>query len=404
LIACYTNKLLCSWDLNTKELIGSCYSNKKPTALTLAPLPDQPHVEVLLVSDKGGEIWAMSLPDLAKKVRLFGHTGSVITDTLVTKILSSSSSLSILTADRDEKIRITEFPATHTIQSYLLGHHDVITTLALHQPQSQPSLENGFVLSAGWDHQLCLWSKRELSLSDSIQLNQESKIAEVSLDSGAGDVTEAQGESMEQPQGEGDDGDSEGEIEAADVVNGNDDENRPFDASQAGSFPMRIIPSSTLFPSRESHLSLSPIALICWQSSDIKIFVLEELSSSSSSSAEVQGRFRRSSELSSSPTSTTLPLPAPPIDCLWFSHQNQLKLIVLLPSPHCLQIYSLHLDAEDCFQCEQTVGDGEGRPLFDGLLTINEYIRANGESSVCLSVCLTVLFSSRGIFPTHLFH
>jgi hypothetical protein len=349
---------------------------------------DQPPVEVLLVSDKGGELWAMSLPDLGKKVRLFGHTGSVITDTLVTKIASSSPSshLSILTADRDEKIRITEFPTTHTIQSYLLGHRDVITTLALHQPSPHSSSSSssetmkssgGFILSAGWDHQLCLWNKSELSLSDSIQLKQDTK-STVGDSSAAGEETEVQVEGEDEENGGEGEGEGDNHFE---VINVGDDENRPFDASQAGSFPMRIIPSSTLFPSQQKHLSLSPIAIICWQSSELKIFVLEEVSSADSPSQVVQGRFRRSSAQSMEPelpTQTRIPLPVPPIDCLWFTHQNQLKLIVLLPAPHCLQIYSLQLDVADecCFRCELL-------PLtaFAGINTINEYIQANGLTS-----------------------
>ena len=73
----------------------------------------------------------MPIPSLSKRVRLFGHTWFCDYGYLVTKTSSSSSNppphLSILTADRDEKIRITEFPATYVVQSYLLGHTDVIT-------------------------------------------------------------------------------------------------------------------------------------------------------------------------------------------------------------------------------------------------------------------------------------
>lgn len=341
LIACYTNKQTCCWDIRTRELVGTCQTYKKPTALTLATLPDQPTTEVLLISDKGGELWAMPIPSLSKKVRLFGHTGSVITDTLVTKTLACPH-LSILTADRDEKIRVTEFPATFIIQTYLLGHTDVITTLALCQQNSQST--DGYVLSAGWDHRLCLWNKKDFALSDSTSLKTlEETVEEVS------EFLDQVPHAEEQPETE----------ENQQEDNDNDqDENRPFDATKAGTFPMRIVACGHLFPS----LSLYPIAIICWQSPEIKLYAVENYSDN-------EGRFHREA------LSTVISLPAPPVDCLWMESDESTakQLLVFLPSPYCVQIYSIQLsEGDNLFQYQLLEDD------FDGIRNLNDYIRSNG--------------------------
>ena len=88
-----------------------------------------------------GEVWAMDMPHLLKPpIKLLGHTATVITDMLVVALASPSqtqahfthvhaASSFILTADRDEKIRLTCFPHTAIIQGYFLGHTDVVTSI-----------------------------------------------------------------------------------------------------------------------------------------------------------------------------------------------------------------------------------------------------------------------------------
>jgi tRNA (guanine-N(7)-)-methyltransferase subunit TRM82 len=58
-----------------------------------------------MISDKAGEVWAIDMPFLRNKVKLLGHTASVITDMKLT-----ANSNYLITSDRDEKIRITNFP------------------------------------------------------------------------------------------------------------------------------------------------------------------------------------------------------------------------------------------------------------------------------------------------------
>jgi hypothetical protein len=401
LIACYSKKLTCCWNIQTRELIGSCDTAKKPTAVSIATLPtDQSNIargeeEVLLVSDKGGEVWAMPIPSLSKRVRLFGHTGSVITDTLVTKTSSSSSNppphLSILTADRDEKIRITEFPATYVVQSYLLGHTDVITTLAL-CCRNHLSSDDGYILSAGWDHKLCVWSQKDLNLIDMTQVNH--------LETTSSTATTSDIPAAEMTESTAFEGDIQGEEvnEVNEENEGNDqDENRPFDAAKAGTFPMKIISSSNSFPAHNSSHTLTPIAIICWQLSEIKLYALEDTETPSNgrlyrSSGETVGQPPSSSQQA---THTVIPLPAPPVDCLWMqsdsSQSHEQKLIVLLPSPHCLQIYSiscpsLPMETPELFHFQQL--DLES---FAGLRDLNDYIRVNGIVLIVIPILFLTL-------------
>ena len=70
-----------------------------------------------------------------KKRLLLGHTASMITSVKIVKNMTYSSSEQkqqqqrILTADRDEKIRISFFPQTFLIEHYLLGHTAFISCM-----------------------------------------------------------------------------------------------------------------------------------------------------------------------------------------------------------------------------------------------------------------------------------
>uniref|UniRef100_K3WJ50 Uncharacterized protein n=1 Tax=Globisporangium ultimum (strain ATCC 200006 / CBS 805.95 / DAOM BR144) TaxID=431595 RepID=K3WJ50_GLOUD len=81
---------------------------------------------VVIVGVKTGEALAMPFPDIARDIKtLLGHTTSMLTQLAINK----DSSL-LLTADRDEKIRVSAFPRTSLIQSYCLGHAASLTEVA----------------------------------------------------------------------------------------------------------------------------------------------------------------------------------------------------------------------------------------------------------------------------------
>jgi tRNA (guanine-N(7)-)-methyltransferase subunit TRM82 len=84
---------------------------------------------------------------------LLGHV-SMLTDMLVTTVRPSEEVQKprtyILTADRDEHIRISRGPPqAYVIEGYCLGHHEFVNNLCLAEP--------GVLVSGGGDQELLVW-------------------------------------------------------------------------------------------------------------------------------------------------------------------------------------------------------------------------------------------------------
>lgn len=80
---------------------------------------------VLIASDKFGDAFAFPDPDVGSKKRwLLGHTGSI-----VTALAGSLDSRFLLSADREERIRVSHFPAAYNVESFCLGHTRFVTAL-----------------------------------------------------------------------------------------------------------------------------------------------------------------------------------------------------------------------------------------------------------------------------------
>ncbi|KAF0684785.1 Aste57867_23300 [Aphanomyces stellatus] len=114
--------------------------------------------EAVLIAVNAGEVMAYPLPGMAAHdgKSLLAHTTSIITDVAI----STDGSL-FLSADRDEKIRVSNFPATTLVQSYCLGHRQCVRKLAT--SVRSPSL----FVSVGLDDTLKLWDMTTGELLDS---------------------------------------------------------------------------------------------------------------------------------------------------------------------------------------------------------------------------------------------
>ncbi|XP_017012530.2 tRNA (guanine-N(7)-)-methyltransferase non-catalytic subunit wuho [Drosophila takahashii] len=99
----------------------------------------------VLVTDKTGDCYQYDCVEAEATPRLLlGHL-SVVYD-----ILWSEDQQHIITCDRDDKIRVTNYPATFDIHSYCLGHREFVSGLAL--------LSDRHIVSSSGDKTLRVWN------------------------------------------------------------------------------------------------------------------------------------------------------------------------------------------------------------------------------------------------------
>lgn len=82
---------------------------------------------------------------------IFGHL-SMLLDLLVTP-----DSKYVVTADRDEKIRVSHFPNAYNIHGFCLGHTNYVASLTLLAPASSSSAKTQILVSASGDGTLRSW-------------------------------------------------------------------------------------------------------------------------------------------------------------------------------------------------------------------------------------------------------
>ncbi|XP_022371821.1 tRNA (guanine-N(7)-)-methyltransferase non-catalytic subunit WDR4 isoform X2 [Enhydra lutris kenyoni] len=105
--------------------------------------------EKLLVADKSGDVYSFSVSDPQGCGRLeLGHL-SMLLDVAV-----SPDDRYVLTADRDEKIRVSWAAAPHSIESFCLGHAEFVSRILV--LPDHPEL----LLSSSGDCTLRLWEYR----------------------------------------------------------------------------------------------------------------------------------------------------------------------------------------------------------------------------------------------------
>eukprot|EP01138_Halocafeteria_seosinensis_P005733 gb/GECG01005861.1/.p1 GENE.gb/GECG01005861.1/~~gb/GECG01005861.1/.p1 ORF type:complete len:391 (+),score=43.33 gb/GECG01005861.1/:1-1173(+) len=119
---------------------------KKPCVLCITKLDGIG--SIVLVGQLNGEVTAYPLEDISSKDRkLLGHTSSMIMDMVVSPKRSH-----IITADKDQKIRVSRFPTSEIIESFCLGH-----TAFLNQVLVLQNADN-LLVSGGADGTLRLWN------------------------------------------------------------------------------------------------------------------------------------------------------------------------------------------------------------------------------------------------------
>ncbi|KAF8939152.1 WD40-repeat-containing domain protein [Dissophora ornata] len=158
------DKVMKIWDTESWKCLGTRTLVRRSNALEFNK--DGSHV---ITADKFGDVYNMirDLPDViapAKKAEstedgeegegdedegeqpILGHV-SMATDLALTK-----DNKYIITSDRDEHIRVSQYPKGHNIETYCLGHTSFVTTIKV-----LPGASQKFLLSGAGDATIRVW-------------------------------------------------------------------------------------------------------------------------------------------------------------------------------------------------------------------------------------------------------
>lgn len=136
---------------------------KRPCSITI----DQSG-NVAIVADKFGDVYTVSIdsnePIPEKDLQpILGHV-SMLTD--ITMAIHNNKEF-LITSDRDEHIRISNYPKSYVIKQFLFGHDEFVSQL--HIPVSY---DRNILISGGGDDFINIWKWYEGELIETIELRQ----------------------------------------------------------------------------------------------------------------------------------------------------------------------------------------------------------------------------------------
>ncbi|XP_031557155.1 tRNA (guanine-N(7)-)-methyltransferase non-catalytic subunit wdr4-like [Actinia tenebrosa] len=130
---CMTNKTVTLWETDTWKCLSTRSLEKKATAILFTK--DENYI---VVADKTGDVYKFSTNDVhSEGILLLGHI-SMIMD-----MAFSNADKFIITAERDEKIKVTHFPNCHNIEAYCLGHTDFVSSIGVIKSEDDEILVSG---------------------------------------------------------------------------------------------------------------------------------------------------------------------------------------------------------------------------------------------------------------------
>ncbi|EKM50183.1 uncharacterized protein PHACADRAFT_153621 [Phanerochaete carnosa HHB-10118-sp] len=159
-VASGEDKKLKVWRLDGLELLSERELPKKPTDVHFTR-----DGQTIIVSDKFGDIFSYPLyPDIKnlaaetdKRNAIISHEnpsdGTLVLGhtSLLTSFILTEDEKFVISADRDEHIRVSWFPQGYVIERFCLGHNKFVS--AVHIPKFSPST----LISGGGDPELKLW-------------------------------------------------------------------------------------------------------------------------------------------------------------------------------------------------------------------------------------------------------
>ncbi|EPQ56592.1 WD40 repeat-like protein [Gloeophyllum trabeum ATCC 11539] len=161
------------WDTESLKVLSERELPKKPTEVRFTK-----DGQTILTADKFGDIFSYPLhpgsetapTQSSNRPKFVSHDnpsgGKLILGhtSLLTTFLLTKDEKYIVTADRDEHIRVSWYPQGYNIESYCLGHEKFVS--ALHIPTKSPSK----LISGGGDPSLKLWDWYEGRLQTEIRI------------------------------------------------------------------------------------------------------------------------------------------------------------------------------------------------------------------------------------------
>ncbi|KAI8080124.1 WD40-repeat-containing domain protein [Gilbertella persicaria] len=117
------NKEICVWDTNDWSLKNTRPAYKRVNALRFDNASTQ-----VVIADKFGDVYCHPIEEIVNEEKLKPIVGHV---SMVTDMLLTPDEKYVITSDRDEHIRVSRFPNGYNIESFCLGHTDVVTCIDL---------------------------------------------------------------------------------------------------------------------------------------------------------------------------------------------------------------------------------------------------------------------------------
>ncbi|CAL8387418.1 unnamed protein product [Gadus morhua 'NCC'] len=141
------------------QCISTRWVVRRCTSLVFSQAEDQ-----LLVADKSGDVYSFSVEEPHRTGELkLGHLSMLLALTL------SPDDRYVISADRDEKIRVSHLKSPHNIQAFCLAHREFVSSLLI------PAAHREWLLSGSGDGNVILWqyeSGRELQRWDMRKLRE----------------------------------------------------------------------------------------------------------------------------------------------------------------------------------------------------------------------------------------
>lgn len=134
--------LTCKIQSNKIELLSQRSVSRTTSALAFSPDSSK-----LLTTDKAGDCFIYDCVNPQASGRwLLGHLSMIL------GVLFAPSEKYIVTCDRDEKVRVTNYPDCHEIESYCLGHLEYVSEIKF-----LPQNPNKYLASLSGDNTIRIW-------------------------------------------------------------------------------------------------------------------------------------------------------------------------------------------------------------------------------------------------------